>query len=396
MRNKNIAIANMGIVCALGDNKTDILDGLVKGSQHGMCASDLLNTGMPTITGSVQSKLPEIPGVYSRFTSRTNQMLLAAYSQIRDDVEKLKTQIESSRIGIILGTSTSGIAEGEAAVAYRLLHGSLPKWYNFTQQEIGCGSKFLAEIAGLSGIAYTISTACASSAKVFAAASRLMQAGVLDACIVGGSDSLCGLTLNGFDSLNSISADICNPFSKNRNGISIGEGAALFLLQRSAGELSLLGVGESSDAYHISAPHPEGDGAETAMRMALNNADMLFDDIGYVNLHGTATPMNDAMESKAIGRVFGETVLCSSTKPLVGHTLGASGAIELGLCWLLLSSFNSENLLPPHMWDHEVDDDLFPVNLVTGEQKLEKHVIMSNSFAFGGSNVSIIIGDNNG
>lgn len=387
-----ISITNMGVICALGDNKQDVLDGLLSGSVDGMKQTEPLIKGKRMYVGKVDSTLSSVPTNLIEYNCRNNQFIVTAYEQIRDDIEQAKIKFGADRIGVVIGTSTSGISKGEKAVEWQLRENSLPTGYNYKQQEIGSPAEFLAKLAGASGAAYTVSAACASSIKAFASAKRLIETGVIDACITGGSDSLCRLTLNGFDSLDSVSEQICNPFSRNRNGISIGEGAALFLLQKGEGETLLLGVGESSDAHHISAPHPEGVGAEIAMSSALSDAGLKPEDIGYLNLHGTATPLNDSMESKAVGRIFGNNIPCSSTKPLTGHALGAAGALEAGFCWLVLSEMNKQKKLPPHCWDGEKDDELFPVNLVNDSSYLESSILMSNSFAFGGSNASVIIG----
>jgi 3-oxoacyl-[acyl-carrier-protein] synthase-1 len=387
-----ITVSAPGIVCALGDESGMVLAGLLAGSQAGMRPAPALLSGRAATVGAVTVPLPAVPAALADYACRNNQLIVAAYAQIRDQVEAVKSRYGTHRIGVIIGTSTSGIAAGERAVAHLRAHGKLPDDYRYAQQEIGTAAGFLARLAGLDGLAYTVSAACASSAKVFAAARRMLHAGMLDACIVGGSDSLCGLTLNGFDALESISSGICNPFSRNRDGISIGEGAALFVLHREAGEVQLLGTGESSDAYHLSAPHPEGIGAEQAMRAALAQAGLAADEIGYLNLHGTGTPANDVMESKAIGRVFGDGIPCSSTKPLIGHALGAAGALEAAFCWLVLSDLNPARVLPVHRWDGVIDNELAPLRLVDAQTRLASSITMSNSFAFGGSNAAIILG----
>ena len=230
------------------------------------------------------------------------------------------------RIGVVLGTSTSGIEASERAVAHRLSQGAFPPEFHYRQQEIGRLAPFLAEVLGLTGPALTVSTACTSSGKALVTARNLLRLGLCDAVITGGSDSLCKLTLNGFASLESVTATLCNPLSRNRCGINVGEAAVLFLLRREPAEVALLGAGASSDAHHISSPEPSGRGAEAAMRAALAEAGLPPEGIGYLNLHATATPKNDEMESLATARVFPDGVPCSGTKPLTGHTLGARAA----------------------------------------------------------------------
>lgn len=255
-------------------------------------------------------------------------------------------------------------------------------------------AEFVAKLAAARGPAYVISTACSSSGKAFMSAKRLIEAGLCDLCIVGGADSLSQLPLNGFDALDSISSSICQPFQQNRDGINIGEGVALFILSKHSSELKLLGGGETSDAYHITSPDPEGKGAKQAMLNALVDAKIKPMDIAYINTHGTATPKNDAMESRAIYEVFADRVCCSSTKPLTGHTLGAASATEMALCaLLLLKAYNPERKLPAQVNNDHFDPQLSAIQLTNDNSVWEKPCFMSNSFAFGGNNVSLIIGN---
>jgi 3-oxoacyl-[acyl-carrier-protein] synthase-1 len=237
-----------------------------------------------------------------------------------------------------------------------------------------------------------VSTACSSSAKVFASARSLIFAGVCDAVLIGGVDSLCAMTLCGFSSLEAVDPNITNPMRANRAGINIGEAAVLFMLSKGGQGVQLLGVGESSDAHHMSAPEPDGVGAEAAMRAALADAGLRPEDIDYVNLHGTGTIHNDSMESKAVARVFGLNTPCSSTKALVGHTLGAAGAIEAAFCWIALNTQGDEVPLPPHIWDGCRDPELPEIRLVESGEFGPIRFTLSNSFAFGGSNCSVILG----
>lgn len=375
----------------MGSSKREVSAGLLN-SQSSMVLYDNLFSGHKTWVGAVLNPLKEIPQELSKFNCRNNQLIATAYESISEDVERLKQKYGKHRVGVILGSSTSGIASGEVAFKYFQKNKKFPEMFDYIQQEMGSCSEFLARYADVTGVHYTISTACSSSGKAFAVADRLMQADFCDAVIVGGSDSLCELTLNGFDSLELLSSGICNPFSINRSGLNIGEGAALFILSKEPSSIKLSGVGESSDGYHITAPDPKGTGAKLAIAKSLEAAKIAADDIGYINLHGTATRKNDEMESQAVHEIFGEMTPCSSTKPLTGHTLGAAGAQELGLCWLLLSEkYNPEKLLPAQIWDQEKDPELVSINLITEPTTWAKPRFMSNSFAFGGSNVSLII-----
>jgi 3-oxoacyl-[acyl-carrier-protein] synthase-1 len=329
------------------------------------------------------------------FQSRNNQILLSALEQIRPEIEKAISKVGADRVGVILGSSTSGIEQSEKAMMHRQTQGEFPSHYHFGQQEIGSPSLFAAALFGLRGPAYSVSSACASGGKAFSAGARLIKAGVCDAVIVGGADSLCTMTVGGFRSLQAISDEICNPMSRNRAGTNIGEGAAVFLMTREPSKIRYFGAGESSDAHHISAPAPDGSGAVSAMQKALDAAGIDAGDVGYINMHGTATELNDQMESLAISQIFGTDIQVSSTKPMTGHALGAAGALEAAFLWLALSQDRVDMQLPPHLWDGEVDDSLPGLKLVRKSEKMDagkKPIMMSNSFAFGGSNVSLILG----
>jgi 3-oxoacyl-[acyl-carrier-protein] synthase-1 len=388
----SIYLSNLAIINALGSGRAAVLENLLRGDQSGMHACGPLLTGRSGIVGRVDGELTELPPRLAEYDCRNNRMLAAAATQLEAAVDTLKSRFDPARIAVIVGTSTSGIAEGEAAVAALAKEGKMPREFHYRQQEIGTAAEFLARYLGVDGPRYTISTACSSSAKAFASGRRLLEANLCDAVVVGGSDSLCALTTNGFDALESMAPGICNPFSANRNGINIGEGAALFLMSRDPAPVRLLGVGESSDAYHMSAPEPAGKGAEIAIRAALADAGLDPEHIAYINLHGTATIKNDEMESCVVERVFGPGVQCSSTKSQIGHTLGAAGAQELGLCWLLLTEMNEMRRLPEHLWDGQADPDLAKIGLTGDDAHWEQGIFMSNSFAFGGSNASVIVG----
>jgi len=385
----------LGIVSALGNDKLEVANNLFLGKQPGILSSDDWCSDQSVVVATVTGELPEISDEFSQYACRNIQLLLAAYEQIKAEVETAISKFGRKQVAIVLGSSTSGIAEGEEALKAYNQQGHFPANFHYKQQEIGASAEFLAEYLKLGNLAYTVSTACSSSAKAFASARLLLQQNVCDAVIVGGVDSLCGLTINGFSALESVSDKVCNPFSLNRNGITLGEGAALFLMTLEPSPISLVGVGESSDAYHISSPEPDGKGAELAIITALNDAGLTAEQIDYINLHGTATIKNDEMESRVIHRLFGDSTDCSSTKAQTGHALGAAGAIELALCWLTLSELNQQNLLPPQLWDNETDPDLPPLNFASTNRQLRAktpNFLMSNSFAFGGSNASLIIG----
>ncbi|WP_447831593.1 beta-ketoacyl-[acyl-carrier-protein] synthase family protein [Aeromonas salmonicida] len=385
-------IAAYGLISALGEGRDASAEALLAWQAEGITPltrhNQTLLDGRLTPVGRVEGALPEIPAAFAPYASRNNRLLLAALAQIRPALDKALVEFGPVRVGLVLGTSTAGIGEAELAIAAARRGEAIPPAFDYRQQELGSPSEFLARYLDISGPAYTLSTACSSSARAFISGQRMLAAGLVDAVIVGGADSLCGLTINGFDSLESLSGTLCQPFDNGRQGINIGEGAALFLLSKQPASLALLGVGESSDAWHISAPHPDGVGAEAAMQMALAQAGIAPDQVGYINLHGTATRLNDAMESQAVHRLFGDKVPCSSTKPLTGHTLGAAGAIEAALACLLL-----ERALPlPIQRVTTMDPALAPIRLVSGATRLAAPRVLSNSFAFGGNNVSLLFG----
>jgi 3-oxoacyl-[acyl-carrier-protein] synthase-1 len=378
---------------ALGKERSDIHQSLSGNKKSSMRAEGgWLNDGKSTVVGKAEGELPAVPPRLSAFNTRNNQLVLSALQQIEPKIEEAKTKYGADRIAVVVGTSTSGISDGEIALSEKLNSGIFPADYHYSKQELGNPAEFIADYLKVSGPTYAISTACSSSGRVFLSAKRLLKSGLVDAVIVGGTDSLCKLTLNGFNSLEALSNEHCLPFSPNRKGINIGEASAYMLLSADSKDsdnpIALLGAGDSSDAHHISAPQPEGKGAIESMNKALKDAGLDASEIGYINAHGTATLLNDAMESKAVNAVFGSDTPISSTKPLTGHTLGAAGIIEASIAWHILT-FNLP--LPVQINDGEKDSELADINLVTN-QTLEKKAIISNSFAFGGNNISLIFG----
>jgi 3-oxoacyl-[acyl-carrier-protein] synthase-1 len=385
----------LGIANPLGRGKRAVAEKLFAGSRAGLVEQADRIPGRTVRVGAFPGTLPAVPDRLAHYDCRNNRLALAALDEIEPCVDAAIRRYGADRIAVVMGTSTAGMAEGEAAVRARRADGAWPAQYEYSQQELGNLAAFIAEHLHLSGPAYTIATACSSSGKVFASAERLIDAGLCDAALVGGVDTLCDLTLNGFNSLEAVAADYCNPFSRNRDGINIGEGAAVFLLSRESAAVALLGVGETSDAYHVSAPDPAGAGALHAMRRALDAAGVPVTAVDYVNFHGTATPLNDVMEGRVVAALFGGDVPCSSTKAMTGHMLGAASAGEAGVLWLALDPEYSDGALPPHLWDGAADPDIPRLNLVPPATRIpvrEKCAMLSNSFAFGGSNVAVLLG----
>jgi 3-oxoacyl-[acyl-carrier-protein] synthase I len=384
---------DLGILSAAGNNGGEMLHRLQAGDRSGLVKTDEYSNGQSFYLGAVQAELPEIGEGYSVYACRNNQLLLAALSQIKATVDRMIKKYGVDRVGVVIGTSTSGARSTELALAEVVRGRPKPQKFHYKQQQFAGGADFLAHILGLRGPAYAISTACSSSGRAFASARRMIALGLCDAVIVGGADSLCRFTVCGFEALESLSSGLCKPFGLHRDGINLAEGVALFVLSKDEGPVLLQGIGASSDAYHFSAPDPTGSAVIAAMEMALADAQMRSDQIDYINLHGTATPLNDAMESKAIARVFGDTVDVSSTKGMTGHALGAAAALELGICWLLLTQRDEQGLLIPNVNDDDLDATLPALNFVKLDQKLGRRIkqCQSNSFAFGGNNISIII-----
>jgi len=384
-----LGIAAMGLVTPLGAGAAEVARTLFEGTREGLVARDDLCAHRTVRVGAVTAELPTIG-------SRNDALMRAATEQIRDAVAGAVDRHGPARIGVVVGTSTSGMAEHERARQDRKRTGAWPSGNHYGQWELGALADGVASTLGLQGPAYSIATACSASAKVFASGRRLIEAGICDAVVVGGADTLCSMTVSGFSSLDAVSRGLCNPFSRNRDGINIGEGAAAFLMTRDEAPVQLLGCGECSDAHHISAPHPEGEGAYQAMRMALEDAELQPQDVVYVNLHGTGTPLNDAMEAKAVFRLLGDATPCSSTKSMTGHALGAAGAIEAAFTWLTLHpDHNPDGRLPPHLWDGQADEGIPQIALASPGARFEQRgrpAILTNSFAFGGNNVVLAFG----
>jgi 3-oxoacyl-[acyl-carrier-protein] synthase I len=361
----------------------------------GLKRCDFETVELNTFIGEVPHVDDErIPTELSVHDCRNNRLTQLALKQDGFDaaVHATKARYGASRIGVFLGTSTAGILQTELAYRRRDAQGALPADFHYAQTHNTYSvAGFVRDYFDLAGPAVVVSSACSSSAKVFGNAARMLSCGLIDAAIVGGVDSLCLTTLYGFNSLELLSPERCTPYGADRKGISIAEAAAFALLTRAdalrANDIVLLGVGESSDAHHMSSPHPEGAGARAAMQNALNAAGLSASQIDYINLHGTATPSNDAAEDKAVYSLFADAVPCSSTKGATGHTLGAAGGLEAVICALALQhgcapgGVNTQVLDPALKAHYQLKNVHTPL----------KHVL-SNSFGFGGSNCSLVLG----
>ncbi len=386
-------ISAMGLVCSLGSGHELVRASLfARRPPAGLSRSEMFSPGRSLLLGVVEAPLPDTAPWPLAYRTRTNQLAAEALLQINTEVATAAALYGPDRLAVVIGGSTAGMREGELAVKEHHRSGRWPADYHFAQQELGSTADFLSWKTGSCGPAHVISTACSSGAKALISAARMLEAGLADAVLCGGADALCRLTVAGFSALEAVSDDVCNPLSMHRRGINLGEGAALFLVTREPAAVKLGGYGEADDAYHLSAPAPDGRGAIKAMRQSLQRAGLDASAVDYVNLHGTATLHNDAMESIAVSAVFGDAVAVSSTKPHTGHTLGAAGAIEAAFCWLTLVD-NPRGSLPVHWWDGCQDVSLPPLRVVGPGNELGRPArhLVSNSFAFGGSNVSLLM-----
>lgn len=364
--------------------------------QGGLKSCDFETVDLPTFIGEVEGvDNVVLPEALSTFDCRNNRLAHLALQQdgFADAVHDAIAQYGSDRIGLFLGTSTAGILQTELAYRQRQHDGALPANYHYAETHNTYSvAAYVSALFGLTGPSLTVSSACSSSAKVFGNAARMIEAGLIDAAVVGGVDSLCLTTLYGFNSLQLLAPTPAQPYGEGRNGISIAEGAAFVLLTKASatpasGTVLLHGVGESSDAHHMSSPHPEGLGAQLAMNAALAAAGISPDQVDYINLHGTATPSNDAAEGKAVHAVFGNSTACSSTKGATGHTLGAAGGVEAIICVMAMQ----HGVTPAGINTTKVDSQL-DVDYVLTNRSGRIHYAVNNSFGFGGSNCSLVMG----
>ena len=380
----------------LGQTTAEVLDGLFA-SRRGLSLADP-SLGVTTWVGAVPGELPPLDPKLRGWESRQARIAQLVTVPLLPAVERAKQRWGAGRVGLIVGTSTAGIAETERAWVEHRDTGSLPEGFSLERQHaLYATIEIVRSLTGVRGPGYVVSTACSSSGKVFASAKRLLDAGILDAVVVGGIDSLCQLTVRGFASLEVLSPEPCRPFSSERRGINIGEGGALLLLERPGPGVeglgvALLAVGESSDAHHMTAPHPEGLGARMAMERALAGAGVDAAEVDQINVHGTGTSMNDATESRAIRDLFGggavpDAVAVVATKGYTGHMLGAAGATEA----VFVAATIERGELPASVGADPVDASL-GLELALVRRTRASRRVLSNSLAFGGSNVSVLLG----
>ena len=390
-----LAITARSVVTALGSGRDSLRDAL-RTRRGGLAPCTFPGAPEDIWVGQVRGLEDAAPpAALSRFDCRNNRLAELA---LRSDgfeaaVAEARARHGADRVAVVVGTSTAGIEETEQAHARRAPgETALPPSFDYARtHDLQALANYLRARLGLTGPALVVSTACTSGARAIMQAAAMIAAGLADATVTGGVDSLCRLTLNGFASLDLLSRGPSRPCAADRDGISIGEAAGLLLLERpsaaTAGVPLLLGGGASSDGHHMSSPHPEGLGAVGAMRAALAAAGFTPAEIDYVNLHGTGTRANDAMEDRAVHQVFGDAVPCSSTKGWMGHTLGASGAVEA-----ILATIAMEEGLIPGCLGIEAPDPAFQARMATSNAPVALRRVMSNSFGFGGSNCSLILG----
>ena len=383
-----LPITAWSAVNALGRSTEEVLAGL-DASRSGLGASPFPLT-METFVGAMPGELAALPEEHAAYDTRLARIAWLAFEELRSRLLGAVERWGGARVAVILGTSTGGLEHTEQAFGHWLEHATIPPAFDFARQHnFAALGELLASVVGATGPVYVVSTACSSSGKVAASASRLIEAGLADAVLIGGIDSLTRMTLQGFHSLGILSSSRCRPFSSLRDGINIGEGAAFLLVEREAAdaEVCVLGVGESADAYRMSSPEPSGRGAREAMERALEQAGMSAREIDHVNAHGTATPLNDAAESLALEALFGDRVPIASTKGYTGHLLGGAGGTEMVFALHAITS----GRIPATLGADPVDE---AVNIHVATTAIETPVrrVLSNSFAFGGSNVSVLLG----
>lgn len=387
MRTDPLRVTGYSMLSALGGSRQEHLTALRAG-RTGLGPSPL-PLPFQTAVGAVPTALPELPGDLAPWSTRLARMTAHLVAGLDEPLRRARERWRPERIAVLLGTSTAGAESTERAYRVFIAEGVFPDRYDFLRQHtFGAVLHVVAELTGAKGPAWMVSTACTSGAKPFASAQRLMAAGLIDAAIVGGVDTLCAMTLHGFESLQALDRVPCRPFHKDRLGISIGEGGALALVERAGdARVLVLGVGETSDSYHVSAPHPEGLGALAAMQEALGHAGCRPEDVDHINAHGTGTRLNDTAEAKAISALFETPVPVVSTKGYTGHTLGAAGALEFAFAACAVE----EGWIPPSLGADQLDPEIrlhVPSTATNGRFQR----VLSNSFAFGGNNVSLLVG----
>ena len=403
----DLYLSKPGVISCAGNNIDELWKSVTTGNQSGIKKVTACD-GLEYIAARVDEANLKPSG--ARHEMRIMRIENAALEQIKDDVEAVIQHYGADRVAVCVGSCDNGTELSMISHTKYFKEGAFPKEYTLEIQGADYASTFVAEKFGIKGPVNTFSTACSSSAGAIIKAAEIVMAGIADAVVAGGIDIASDTTLIGFSALEAVSSEITNPFSKNRHGITLGDGASFFVVSReplssevaSTGltTVKLLGWGESSDAYHMTSPDPSGAGAQKAICRAIKSAGISASDVGYINLHGTGTKLNDSMEAKAVAAAMeGYNVPVSTTKTVTGHTLGAAAALEAAVCWKALVENNGKNdniILPVQVWDGERDEDFPQLNIIDNKTntnvKGPLKVCLSNSFAFGGANACLVLG----
>lgn len=392
-----IYFSKPGIMCAAGTSVEELWASVKAGNQAGI---KRVKTSTDEEFFAARVDDSKLKPSTARYDMRIMRIEEAALAQLDTEIEQVKGRYGADRVAVCIGSCDNGTEFSVAGHKKYFAEGVFPADYNIEVQGADYVATFIAEKYGLKGPATTFSTACSSSAGAIIKAAEMIKGGLIDAAIVGGIDIASDTVLVGFNSLEAVSSEITNPFSKNRHGITLGEAGVFFVIAKDAFYdrtmgTALLGWGESADAYHATSPDPSGAGALKAMTRALESAGIAPGDVDYVNLHGTGTKFNDSMEAKAVAAVFGDIkVPVSTTKPITGHTLGAAAALEAAICYAAIneSLANGNVKLPAQIWDGEQDPELPELNIVKPGDEGKVNICLSNSFAFGGANATLVIG----
>ena len=393
----DLYLSKPGVMSCAGNNIDELWQSVTGGNQRGIKKVTACN-GEEYFAARIDDEV--LKPSTSRYEMKIMRIENAALEQIKADVEAAVSKYGAERVAVCVGSCDNGTEFSLAGHRKYFAEEKFPADYSLEIQGADYVATFVAEKFGLRGPVNTFSTACSSSAGAIIKAAEMIKGGIVDAAVVGGIDIASDTTLIGFSALEAVSSEITNPFSKNRHGITLGDGAAFFVLSKDPTNVKLLGWGESADAYHMTSPDPSGAGAEKAIRRALENSGVAATNVGYINLHGTGTKFNDSMESIAVDKVFGADgikVPVSTTKPVTGHTLGAAAALEAAICWKALVENNGKNniTLPVQVWDGERDEELPEINIVDSKSEAVKgdlKICLSNSFAFGGANACLVLG----
>ena len=392
----NNLLLDFGIINSISKNKEELYNNYFLNTPNGLKENGdyAYNNDKKFTLGKIENEFFDFE-LENPYNNKINKMALHSLNQLKPIIDEAKKIYGKNRIGVIVGTCENGSDETKDFI----LNGSvIDEKRILIMQSLNICCDFIQKYFDVKGISWTVSTACTSSANAIISADELIKSGIIDVAIVGGADVVTDTVVYGFDSLDIVDYNKINSFSKNRHGINLGEGAAFFILAKenfinTKDAIILKGYESNSDSHHITSPDTEAKSTSECINKALKKSNLKINDIDYINLHGTGTILNDIMESETINKVGAENIYCSSSKTAFGHTIGAAGAMELGVCYLTLSSFNKEKIIPRHLYDGEYDNNLKKINLATEKIYAEKlNNCMSVSFGFGGSNTCLIIG----